>query len=300
MALSFEVPPAAKKEEASLSHLTFFSHTCHTPLSLNLHDRVPWLFWQEEEAEEEDKKEDKTEDAVDEELAKKVLKAQLGHLASLRPKAAAATADTALRTHYERLAASLIAEHPLDLSVLSEGLAWAKALAPPATVENEAAWRAQAVSAASSAVTSSLDLAEIASYYGVNRDAEEGKEAKERKKTMDEKRTALRSALLASADALSKVDGAGVDAQGAFDAASEFAEAVALLKMWVQSASELKEDDDKVQLALTLSRYERQRKRPAAALAIVRKQLGGAQMQKSAKTLMAEVRALSSPLWTPP
>tara|TARA_B100000513_G_scaffold102933_1_gene44163 strand:+ start:421 stop:582 length:162 start_codon:yes stop_codon:yes gene_type:complete len=34
MALSFEVPPVAKKEEASLSHSTFFSHTCHTPLSL--------------------------------------------------------------------------------------------------------------------------------------------------------------------------------------------------------------------------------------------------------------------------
>ena len=34
MALSFEVPPVAKKEEASLSHSAFFSHTCHTPLSL--------------------------------------------------------------------------------------------------------------------------------------------------------------------------------------------------------------------------------------------------------------------------
>ena len=40
------------------------------------------MFWEEEEAEEEDEKEDETEDAVDEELAKKVLKAQLGHLAS--------------------------------------------------------------------------------------------------------------------------------------------------------------------------------------------------------------------------
>ncbi|KAH8044016.1 tripeptidyl-peptidase [Aureococcus anophagefferens] len=156
-------------------------------------------------------------------------------------------------------------------------------------VLDDAVKRAEDDGAAASKVVaaarrSSLPAAEAVSTYFGRDEPREGREAKKRGEDMDEKRKALRAALLAKALA-----------------APEDETAVDDVKRWVPDDGALDGDGAKDDYALALARYESARGRPAAALALLRGRIEKADLgvrarrQEALELKIATLDARASP-----
>lgn len=255
-------------------------------------------------------------------LKKALLATKLERLAALRTGGASIA-------RYEALATPLLGEEPAHLPLLTECLAFWRAVAPPADVapvtsdaapagtdavtapggeaaEAIAAWRARAVGNAAGLIQAAVDSAALAQYYGVahdEADAADGQaEAKELSKEMAEQRKAIRSALLARAATLAPPGGAAVAARvngtaaatdtagGAVAGAPPFAAAVREMKQWIDGSDALSTDEEKDTHALTLATFEVTQGRPGAALAGLRARL--AVQPTGSKPLSRELVAL--------
>jgi hypothetical protein len=255
-------------------------------------------------------------------LQKALLAAKLERLAALRTSGASIA-------RYEALASPLLAEEPTHLPLLTECLAFWRAVAPPPDVapadaagsdapstgqaaEAMAAWRARVVGTAAGRIQSAVDSAALAQYYGVahdEADAAEGQaEAKELSKQMADKRKALRSALLARAATLAPPGGAAAALAnrtaasnetpgGAESGAAPFAAAVREMKQWVDGPDALSTDDEKDTLALTLAAFEASQGRPGAALAGLRARLAIQPTKPLSRELAAVCCALKLEHW---
>jgi len=233
------------------------------------------------------------EAADDEALSQALLAARLGRLKELR-------ASNASAARYERLASAVLAEHPEHLPLLLERLSFAR----EAAADDDGA-RARRVGAAATELLSSVNVSELAQYYGVAHDAADATpEAKKVAKKMDERRAALRTALLARASALAPPRGSPPPAgDEAATTASPFVSAVREMKAWVDGAAAVPDEEDKDTLALTLVRYELAMGRPGSALATLRARLaaqpsGSKRAEELCRELGELCRGLGLEHWT--
>jgi len=196
----------------------------------------------DDEKSETKKKEDSLEDVV--------FKAKLGHLASLRTKNA---------TVYKDIATTLMDERPESVPLLTEMLTFAlEGPLPDGEADNEDQVRLAEVEKVYNQSLKEnggpIDPLALAQYFGLNEpdkdelDADD--EAKELNKDMKEKRDALKKILLERASLC------GIVADKDSAEVSQFEKAVKDLKQW-SSVESLKDDDEKIKLAITLARYAR-------------------------------------------
>ena len=179
-----------------------------------------------------------------------VFKAKLGHLASLRTKNV---------TVYNEIVTTLKEERPDSVPLLTEMLTFALDGPLP---DGEAGDEDQAKLARVEGVynqslkenSGPIDPLALAQYFGMNEpDKEEldaDEEAKELNREMKEKRDILRKILFERASLSGVV--AGKDSSKV----SEFEQAVKEFKQWGSQES-LKDDDEKIKLAITLARHAR-------------------------------------------
>jgi len=237
-------------------------------------------------------KEEKAAKEDEENLAKKVLEASLSELSKLRTS----KASTA---RYENLSMRLLEENPNHLPLLLELLAFAKDVPPlEGKEEGQGEWRAERVGDAAKRILSAVDEAELALYYGRARDdtdlvAANRKAAKKQAKEKGEQRTALRSALLARASAYAPPKLAKDEAKED----DRFKEAVAEMKVWLDSADAAADDEQKDTLAVTLTKYELAMGRAGSALSVLRARLGlQAVESKNGKEMSKDLAALCKEL----
>jgi len=196
---------------------------------------------------------DKSADEEDEEsLEDIVFKSKVAYLTKLRTKKK--------NEEHGKLASTLREEKPDSVPLLEEILKFAtSAPKPENTTDEESKWRAEEVGKAKALMMATgggpIDETVLAQYFGCNPPSEEelkdDKEAKELKKSMDEQRKLLRAALGAYSHALGKLADEDASKVDDFDAA------VKDMKKWVGGPANLADDDDKVKLAITLSRHAR-------------------------------------------
>jgi len=196
------------------------------------------------------KKKDPEKDKSDpdgDSLEDAVFKAKLDHLSKLRTKDAAA---------YGELAAALEGERPSSVPLLSELLSFALEVAPAETDRDER--RARGVELVYDKMRSEnggpIDAASLAQYFGASEpDKEELEDDAEARKTnegMNERRKLLRRILLARASLAGDIAAEGATPAAGFD------EAARELKRWA-TADDLKDDEERVDLAIVLARHAR-------------------------------------------
>ena len=205
-------------------------------------------------------------------LEKALLEAMLSRLSALRM-------SNASSARYTALSSELILEHRNHLPLLLEMLAWERSVATAKEGGEGASSATSPSNGISNAVDAMLapegpiDPAALAQYFGVAADdpsdlsKAQKKEFDERKKEMEEQRTALRLALYSKAASLAPAALELAEAPPADDAPpSPFVLAVREMRRWVTKPEDL-DADERDGLALTLAKYELAHARGGAALA---------------------------------
>jgi tripeptidyl-peptidase-2 len=195
-----------------------------------------------------------------------VFKAKLGHLATLRTKNV---------TTYQDIATKLKEERPSDVPLMSELLSFALESPLPDNLTSEDKYRSEEIEKVYNMSLKSsdgpIDPTLLAQYFGLNEpdkdelDADD--EAKELKQNMTEQHDFLKKMLLSRASIRGSLAANNTDPSDL----SLFDKAVKDMKQWVKLEN-LKDDDEKINFTVTLSRHARLfQERQALALSLILK-----------------------------